>query len=73
MNQSQITQTRRERKPNPLALDSNAFRRRARKHDEKTTSENAETSRHAINLRMKKLTRQRKPAGEFAHFFLDAI
>ena len=36
-------------------------------------SENAETSRHAIKLRMKKLARQRKSARELAHFFADAI
>jgi hypothetical protein len=48
MTQSQITQTRRQRKPNQLALDSNAFCCRVRKHDEKhhRRKRRAEQARH---------------------------
>ena len=48
MAQSQITQTRRQRKPNQLALDSNAFRCCVRKHNEKhhRRKRRAEQARH---------------------------
>jgi len=58
MNQWQITQTRRGRKPNPLSLHSKPSRSRPRRHIEKRTGD---------------LSRQRKSPGHVADFFADAI
>jgi hypothetical protein len=53
MDQTQITQTRRQRKPNQSARVQTRFAGARVNTMRNITTENAETSRHAIKLRMK--------------------